>query len=136
MSAGRVSGSSAIERASDAEADRTGLAADATPVERGLDVVDLFGLREPERLLRDHLVREDREVRHERATVHGDLAGAVAHSHPRDGLLAPTGRLDQGLGQVSSFWRFGGRQASARARERSGSVIDGLCAWWGWVAPP
>ena len=62
----RVSGSSAIERPGDAEPDRTGLAAHAAAVERRVDVVDLFGLREPQRLLGDDLVREDREVRRER----------------------------------------------------------------------
>ena len=50
------------ERPGDAEADRAGLAAHAAAVERRVDVVDLFGLREPQRLLGDDLVREDREV--------------------------------------------------------------------------
>ena len=54
------------ERAGDAEPDRAGLAAHAAAVERRVDVVDLFGLREPQRLLGDDLVREDREVRRER----------------------------------------------------------------------
>ena len=54
------------QRTGDAEPDRAGLAADAAAVERRVDVVDLFGLREPQRLLGDDLVREDREVRRER----------------------------------------------------------------------
>ena len=45
------------ERPGDAEPDGAGLAADAAAVERRVDVVDLFGLREPQRLLGDHLVR-------------------------------------------------------------------------------
>ena len=109
------------ERAGDAETDRAGLAAHAAAVERGVDVVDLFGLREPQRLLRDDLVREDREVRRERAAVHDDLAGARAQPHPRDRLLAAAGGLDEGLAHEWSFVH------AMRALERAGSGrTDGL----------
>ena len=54
------------ERPGDAEAQRAGLAAHAATVERGVDVVHVGGLREAQRLLRDDLVREDREVLLER----------------------------------------------------------------------
>ena len=137
FSTGRVSGSSAIERAGDAEADRAGLAAHAAAVEGRVDVVDLFGLREPQRLLGDHLVREDREVRRERAPVHQDLAGAVAQPHAGDRFLAATGRLDQGLGQEPSFER-GGHARHACARSACGQAREstGCCAWCGCVAPP
>ena len=53
FSAGRGVGVERDERAGDAEPDRAGLAAHAAAVERRVDVVDLFGLREPQRLLRD-----------------------------------------------------------------------------------
>ena len=95
-----------------------GLAAHAAAVEGGLDVVDLFGLREPQRLLGDHLVGEDREVRRERTPVDGDLAGAVAHAHARNRFLTATGRLNERLGQGASFAR---RQAPVRARARDGN---------------
>src|SRR4051812_36734727 len=92
------------ERAGDSEPDRTRLAAHAATVEGRVDVVDLFGLREPQRLLGDDLVREDREVRLERAAVHEDLPAAVPDPHAGDRFLATTGRLDQRLGQVKSFF--------------------------------
>ena len=66
FSAGRASGSSAMSARAMPRRMRAGLAADAAAVERRVDVVDLFGLREPQRLRRDHLVREDREVLLER----------------------------------------------------------------------
>src|SRR6476620_10667442 len=47
------------ERARDSEPDRSGLTADPTTAERRIDVVDLFGLRDAQRLLGDDLVRED-----------------------------------------------------------------------------
>src|SRR4029077_4408326 len=91
------------ERSRDAEPDRAGLAADPAAVERRLDVVDLFGLRQPQRLLGDDLMGEDREIGREGATVDRDLAGAVAHPNARDRFFATAGRLDQGLGQIVSF---------------------------------
>ena len=53
LSCGRASSVERDERAGDAEAERAGLAAHAAAVERRVDVVDLVGLREPQRLLRD-----------------------------------------------------------------------------------
>ena len=91
MSCGRASSSSAIERTGDAEAQRAGLAAHAAAVERGVDVVHVGGLREAQRLERDHPVREDREVLLERAAVHDDHAGSGTQPDAGDGFLATTG---------------------------------------------
>src|SRR5262245_52914265 len=90
------------ECARDAEPDGTCLTADTTTVERCVDVVDLLGLCQAERLLRDDLVREDREVRRERTPVDDDLAGTRPQAHAGDSLLAPSGRLDEGLGHELS----------------------------------
>src|SRR5262245_44558117 len=57
------------ERTGDTQPDRTGLTANTATRERGVDVVHLFGLRQAQRFFRDDLVREDREVLLELATV-------------------------------------------------------------------
>src|SRR4051794_30254731 len=58
------------ERASDAERRGAGLAGDPTADDRRIDVVDLFGLGEPQWLLCDHAVREHAEEAVEVAAVH------------------------------------------------------------------
>ena len=50
------------ERPGDAHAQRAGLAGDAAAVDRGVDVVDLVGAREPQRLGDDHALGRRREV--------------------------------------------------------------------------
>ena len=122
------------QRPGDAEPDRAGLAAHAAAVERRVDVVDLFGLREPQRLLGDDLVREDREVRLELAPVDQDLPAAVPDPHAGDRFLATTGRLDQRLGQERSLLAV--TPSPARVERAGNSWTTGFCAECGCVAPP
>src|SRR4029079_16966969 len=88
-------------------------------------------LRQPQRLLRDDLVRQDREVRGEGATVDHDLAGAGTQAHACDRLLAATGGLDEGLGHEADPCQPVMR---AWARADNGRST-GCCAWCGWVGP-
>src|SRR5262245_50887083 len=88
------------ERARDAETQRAGLAAHAAAVERRVDVVHVGRLGEAQRLGGDDLVRERREVPLEVASVDLDDAGAGTQPDTRDRLLAPPGRLDEGLGHA------------------------------------
>src|SRR5204862_3765819 len=81
------------ESARDAESDRTGLPAHPAAAERGVDVVDLFGLGDAQRLLGDDLMREDREVLLELTAVDRDHARAGPQPYARDGVLAPAGGL-------------------------------------------
>src|SRR4029077_18146759 len=99
---------------------RSGLATDATAAEGRIDVVDLLGLRDAQRLLGHDLVREDREVGLELATVDRDHSGARPQPHARDRVFAPTGGLDEGLGHRCvlrtancSCERVSGREAGA-----------------------
>ena len=87
------------EGTGDAEAQRTGLAAHATTVERGVDVVDVGRLREAQRLERHHPVGEDREVLLERPTVDLDDAGAGPEPHAGHRFFTATGALDERIRQ-------------------------------------
>ena len=91
FSATRISGSSSIERAGDAHAQRAGLTRHAATVDRRVDVVDLGRVGELERLEQQHLVGLAREVRRVVARVDGHLAGAGADAHTGDRLLAAAG---------------------------------------------
>src|SRR5262245_37754820 len=89
-----------VERPGDPHAQRPGLAARATTVEVGLDVVHLVGAGDPQGLTGDHPLGRDREVVLERPPVDRDLAGAGAEPDAGHGLLAATGCLGERLGHV------------------------------------
>ena len=126
FSTGRGVGIERDQRAGDAEADGAGLAAHAAAAERGVDVVDLFGLREPQRLLGDDLVREDREVRRERRarSPRSCRCRGAARTRATASLRRPVVWM-RGLLTRAVLWRD--HRALARAAARSGSgAVDRL----------
>src|SRR5262249_6491431 len=108
-----------------------------TAVERGIDVVHVGGLRDPQRLDRDHAVREDREVLLEVATVDLDDPGAGAQTHARDRFLAAAGALHERPAHARSSTMarllLAGIPGS-RPCARSANGV-GCCAAWGWAGP-
>src|SRR5437879_11769660 len=90
-------------------------------------------------------VRPDREVAVDRSLVDENLARAGPEPYTRDGLLATSGGLDEGLGHRVSWFSvtmrgaMGSHAAAAAARRADGSVLrthaaSSPCA--GRVAPP
>src|SRR5690606_16971636 len=79
-----------VERAGDAQAQRTGLAGDPAAVDPRDDVEATLDVHELERAVDQLLVDLVREVVLERPAVDLPLAGARDETHARDGLLAAT----------------------------------------------
>src|SRR5690606_1289609 len=98
------------------------LAARATAVERHVDVVDLGGLGEPQRLEHLHPVGARREVLLHLATVDRDLAGTGADPDAGHGTLAATGGLHERLGHRRL-------RSQALARARAWSMAYGVGCW-------
>src|SRR3954454_23873241 len=80
-----------VQRPSDTEAERAGLARDATTVDAGDDVEPAVELERCERLLDDLLVELVREVGVEGAAVDGPDARAGHDPYSGDGFLAASG---------------------------------------------
>src|SRR5688572_8791926 len=81
------------QRAGEPEADRAGLAGDATALDRDVDVELLLELRELERLAHDHARRLAAEERVERLAVDDDRALARLEEDARGRRLAATGTV-------------------------------------------
>src|SRR6185312_13803812 len=93
-----------VERARDAEAQRTSLAGGATAGDAGDDVVAAEQVEHLEGVVDELLVKLVREVLRKSAAVHREVAGAGGDAHAGDGLLAATdGRarnIEHGTGSL------------------------------------
>src|SRR5687768_12299258 len=140
-----------------AQAQRAGLAGDATAVDAGDDVEATLEVRRREGLVDDLLVQLVREVGVERATVDGPGAGAGDDPDPRHGLLAAAGGGRRGaLGAVGDALLVGlvglldpsvvsGVLSHLRvlvsfvvgSHWETCEISNGLAcwAWWGWCGP-
>src|SRR5690606_35328381 len=77
-----------VQRAGDAQAQRTGLAGDAAAVDAGDHVEPALDVEQAERVVDELLVQLVREVFLQRPAVDGPLAAARHEPDPGDGLLA------------------------------------------------
>src|SRR3712207_6546485 len=124
-----------VQRTSDAEAQRTGLARGAAAGDAGDHVVAAEQVEHLERVVDELLVKLVREVFLERAAVHREGAAAGDEPHAGDGLLAAA---DGRAGHVE----HGARGAGDR-RVRGGLggvgrddlVGDGVCDLRHWWSP-
>src|SRR5437588_899967 len=88
--------------AGDTETESARLARHAAAEDGGVDVVHLVGAGGGQRLAQHHAVGLGGEVVLDGTAVDDDLAGAGPDANTGHGLLAATGRLDEGLGHELS----------------------------------
>ena len=107
-----------------------GLTGNTASVDGAVDVVDLIGVRETQRLTEDHAVGRGGEVLRDRTTVDSDGAGSGTEADTCDCTLAATGRLSKWLRHVGSSVT-----AAQRALAWVNSMGSGFCAACGCTGP-